>query len=270
MSKHWIDSWGEDPPLSEITTDVRALLAAELANPSNWSAQLPSAGQSMATLAPDRGETATLAHPLGRFVFVQRVVPFGLDLSRFGAGGVSGPNRFDPIAVTVGGNGLTPPLVQEHFARAQFVEMSDDEKLTRPSFEALDAGVAFSSEAFTVPSVAIGADMDFEPTAYLDLDPARYNRTRRDPSLRGAATDHSIIGALALLGAAARAPMRVDERITAHTAARVDVEAAPLVAVADDTFVPAADVLVPRAEMTAEQQLPLGTLLVEAFELAVG
>ena len=182
----------------------------------------------------------------------------------------AGPNRFDPIAVTVGGHGLTPPLVQEHFARAQFVEMSDDEKLTRPSFEALDAGVAFSSEAFTVPSVAIGADMDFEPTAYLDLDPARYNRTRRDPSLRGAATDHGIIGALALLGAAARAPMRDDERITAHTAARVDVEAAPLVAVADDTFVPAADVLVPRAEMTAEQQLPLGTLLVEAFELAVG
>jgi hypothetical protein len=273
VSKHWIDAWGEEPPTSVVTTEVSTLIAAELANEANWSAQLPPGGQAMASLAPDRGELATLAHPLGRFVFSQRVAPLGLELSRFGAGRVSGPTRFEVTAVTVGRQQLTsPPRVREHFARAQFVEMSDEEKLTRPSFEELDAGVEFSSEAFHVPASTLAADMDFERTAYLDLDLRRYNQTRpAAPGLRHAAVDHSILGVLAAQGAAGRAPMRLEELMAARVGARVQVSAAPLVAVDRDALAP--DPVAPLdgqarvAEMLADQRLAPGAQLVEEFEL---
>jgi len=271
ISKHWIDSWGEDPPLSVVSTDVRALIAAELANAANWSAQLPRGGQAMASLAPDRGELATLAHPLGRFVFSQTVAPLGLTLSRFGAGAVSGTTRFDVGPVRVGTGTVPRVMVREHFARSQFVEMSEEELLTKPSFEELDAGVEFSSEAFRVPQSTIAADMDFEATAYLDLDPRRHNRTRRDPRTRRAAVDHAILGVLAQQGAAGRAPMRHDERMARRAGARIDVTAPPLAVADREAF--AADPAVVLSgqtrvtQMLADERLKPGTQLVEAFEL---
>ena len=272
VSKTWIDSWGDDPPLSVVSTEVSTLIAAELANAANWSAQLPPGGQAMASLAPDRGELATLAHPLGRFVFSQRVAPLGLELSRFGAGGVTGTKRFDVAAVKVGGQPLAAPVaVREHFARAQFVEMREEERLTRPSFEELDAGVEFSSEAFHVPASTLVADMDFERTAYLDLDPRRYNQTRRDPGLRRAAIDHAILGVLAAQGAAGRAPMRFDERMAGRAGACIGVSPAPLVAADREAFAvdPAVslDGQARVAEMLADQRMTPGAQLVEAFEL---
>jgi hypothetical protein len=227
----------------------------------------------MASLAPDRGELATLAHPLGRFVFSQRVAPLGLELSRFGAGKVAGTTRFEVTRVTVGTQRIDEPVfVREHFARAQFVEMSEEERLTRPSFEELDAGVEFSSAAFRVPASTLVADMDFERTAYLDVDPRRSNRTRRDPRLRGAAIDHALLGVLAAQGAAGRAPVRLEERMAAKAAARIEVSPAPLaaadrVAFAADPAV-ALDGQARVVEMLADQLLTAGTQLVEAFELA--
>jgi hypothetical protein len=42
--------------------------------------------------------------------------------------------------------------VTDYFAPAQFFEMSDDEKLSSPSFESKAAGIKFGSEAFSIPA----------------------------------------------------------------------------------------------------------------------
>ena len=262
ISKSFDESWGTTPQIATVATDVSALLRAELASPANWSAQLPQGSEAIVTLAPADGAPQTLAHPLGRCVFSQNVAPFGLTLERFGSGPVSGPNRFDVLPVA----GQEP--VREHFARAQFVEMSEEDKLTRPSFEQLDAGVQFSSGAFHVPADALAADMDFEATAYLDLDPRRHNRTRRDPSLRKVAVDHAILGVLAARGAAGRTPLRMQERMEMRREARIAVSAPPLASADRDTFAGAAfDGQARVAEMLADQRLAAGAQLVEVFEL---
>jgi len=231
----------------------------------------------MVTLAPQVGELATLAHPLGRFVFSQRIVPLGLTLQRFGDGGVAGPNRFDVTLLTVGGQAQTTAQripVRDHFARSQFLEMTEEERLTRPSFEEMDAGVEFSSAAFTVSPNPVGADMEYE-TAYLDIDSRRFNGTRRDKALRRVGVDLGVIGVLAGQGAAARAPQRADERNRAKIATRVDITPATLAAADRVAF--AADPAVPLAgqarivEMIAEQRFQpndeLRSQLVEEFEL---
>jgi hypothetical protein len=165
--------------------------------------------------------------------------------------------------------------VRDHFARAQFLEMTEEERMTRPSFEEMDAGVEFSSATFTVSANPIGADMEYE-TAYLDIDSRRFNGTRRDPELRRVGVDHGVIGLLAGHGAAARAPQRADERNRGKTATRVDITPATLavadrVAFAVDPLVPLTDQAL-TVEMVAEQRFQPNdegrSQLVEAFELA--
>ena len=96
--------------------------------------------------------------------------------------------------------------VREHFARAQFVEMSEEERLTRPSFEELDAGVEFTSAAFHVSTRPVRTPMSFE-TRYLDLDTGEIRpRPGRDP---GHGLDHGLLDAFGRYGAAGRAPQRV-------------------------------------------------------------
>ena len=63
ISKSFDESWGTPPPLVREQVDVRAVLAAELAKPENWSAEVPTGGQAVVTLAPRRGDLSPRAHP---------------------------------------------------------------------------------------------------------------------------------------------------------------------------------------------------------------
>ena len=285
ISKSFDESWGDQPQVATTATDVRALIEAELRSPANWSAQLPSGADAMVTLAAPPGELATLAHPLGRLHVSQRIAPFGLRLERYGSGPVSGPNRFDVTAVRIGGQALAPPPlagafepVREHFARAQFVDMSEEDKLTRPSFEALDAGVEFASATFVLPDAARGpaaVALDYEPTAYLDFRVDSPKPIRRGPRLDLDAVDHAFVARLARHGAAGRAAQRREEHMRAAEGARIAVApGAPLAAATRDamqaTGVPL-DGASRFSEMVAEQHIAApdrtSARLVEAFEL---
>ena len=51
--------------------------------------------------------------------------------------------------------------VTDYFAAAQFAELSDTDKLSRPSFEQMDAGVTLAGDA-VVAGGAVGAAVEFE------------------------------------------------------------------------------------------------------------
>ena len=277
IDKSFDESWGQSPALGVVTTDVRGLLAAELARPENWTAQLPVGAVAMVSLAPPAADKTLLAHPLGRAVFSQRVVPLGLALQRFGSTQVAGPNKFELSAVKLGGAAVpltSCPAVQEHFARAQFLDMSEDDKLAKPSFEPMDAGLEFSSATFHPSASVLSAVLDYE-TAYVDFDEHGFNPTRRDTRLEGLGIDHAVLGVLSRGGAAGRSPKRLDERQAAKTRARISLGVAPLAVATRDTLAIDASVKLAanaqRAVMLAEQRVtPVAVSrvqLVEAFEL---
>jgi hypothetical protein len=263
------ESWGTPAPLLTELADVAALLAAELAKPENWSAQLPAGAGALVTLAPRRGDPAPRAHPLGAFVFAQQVAPLGLTLEKFGDSAVAGPARFDIESVTVAGRPVTRPgPVQEHFARAQFLEMSEEDRLTRPGFEAMDAGVEFSSAAFETSAAPVRSDLGYE-TRYLDL---AAGQTRDGPGAGTAALDYDLIQGFARYGAAGRAPQRAADQMDA---VRLPIAvSAPPVAAADRRTLHAVPLAGPptTAQMIIEQRIrraaAAGAQLVEAFELA--
>jgi hypothetical protein len=129
---------------------VMPLLKEALGDPGNWTAKLPAGGRQMVTLRANPGTPSdVLLHPLGSLTVKQNVVPLNVDISRFGHASPDGARRFTISSVSTGvGDQTAPPTVRDFFAPAQFFEMSDGEKISRPSFEQMSAGVAIGSDEF--------------------------------------------------------------------------------------------------------------------------
>lgn len=142
---------GVKPPPPEPIAVLPRLMEA-LGNSGNWITQLPGSQRQLVTLRPrTAAPTEVFLHPLGSLTVKQSVVPLDIDISRFGQAAPSGARRFTITSVTVGGNVETKDPIRDFFAPAQFFEMSDDEKLSRPSFEVMSAGVGVAANeiAFT-------------------------------------------------------------------------------------------------------------------------
>jgi hypothetical protein len=175
------------PPALPESKPIEALLAA-LSDPGNWSAQMPADGQAAVTLRelpPVKGRV--LVHPLGELSVRQRVVPLKLVLQKFGATRPTGPLRFEITDVALGGVAADDRTesVREYFAPAQFLEMSDDEKLSRPGFEAFEAGKRIGSSGLDHPKgfeTTFGYEdvvVDVEPNTGIRLRRQRAPKTYR-------------------------------------------------------------------------------------------
>src|SRR5581483_8495834 len=138
-------TWGDDEPaLGDAQVDAWPLLQAAVADPRNWSAALPAGVQSGVSFAKPSTDGGTappiVIDPSGVLTLRERVLPLNQVLERFGAS-VPGPqNTFTLDAVSLRGDALPYTVVREQFAPAQFENLSDEDKLSRPSFEDGDAG----------------------------------------------------------------------------------------------------------------------------------
>ena len=267
--------WGTREALANPPVNVQQALAAELDRPANWTAQLPAGGESIVTLAPPPESAAALAHPLGRLAFSQRAAPFGLRLERYGNASIAGPDRFDVQTVRAGGADLAYDPVREQFARAQFVDMSEEDKLAKPSFEPLDAGVTFASADFDIPEAAVTEVEASYELVYLQEETRygfRLERIARADAPQIAA-EHALH--FAGYGVAARSPLRAQEEVSRQREGRIAVESPPLAVASRETMSPVGTVALAGAArvaaMAAEQALAASgerdAQLVEAFEL---
>jgi hypothetical protein len=151
VSFHFDVTIGDDPPPAlPVSVDVAPLLRAAFADARAWSAQLPTGGDALVTL---RSITSTdvLAHPLGALQVRQRVAPLERTLERFGANVPSGAKLFRITTATIGGVGVAVTGVDDLFAPGQFRALTDEQKLSMPSFESMRSGATIGT-----PSVAHG------------------------------------------------------------------------------------------------------------------
>jgi hypothetical protein len=158
VSKEFDESWGQEPALPDVTTNVGQLVSAALASPESWSAQLPAGGEAMITLGPVTRGAGLLAHPLGRLTVTQRVAPFGLKISRFGDSRITGIDQFEITKVKVGIDDADFDTAQEFFSRAQFQDLPEEQKLTNPSFERFTAGAMIGLGGFSTPAPVVLAE----------------------------------------------------------------------------------------------------------------
>jgi hypothetical protein len=134
-------SWGEkdNPTLPPIA--VLPLLAGEVAKREGWQTRLPTGGTNpLVTLRPLDDTEQLVLHPLGTLFIGQRAIPLNVTIDKVGAQRPADGKRF---TVTPGSDsGLRRlSITGDKFAMAQFQNMDDATKLSRPAYENQDAGL---------------------------------------------------------------------------------------------------------------------------------
>ena len=158
-------------PVAQAAVDLAELLVTELRRPASWSAALPADVAPGVTLAaaaaPPTGDAPapTVVHPLAEVTVRQRVAPLGTTVTRVGANRpAAGPRRYDLDLdlgdAPAGAGRLAAAALHDQFARAQFIDMSEDDKLTAPSFALLPAGIAFRPDGARALPVERAATTD--------------------------------------------------------------------------------------------------------------
>lgn len=226
VSKSFSESWGQTAsPLAIAPVDVGQLLRTALADPRSWSASLPAGAPALVTTRQVTDPGTVRAHPWARLEVVQRIVPLGLDITRFGQAAPAGAKRFALTDLRVGGAAPATEIVQDDFAPAQFFDLSDEQKLARPSFERHDAGLRVSGTLIATGTVQ-AKKITYE-TFYVD-EPG--GAARSDPGVPVQGLWWSDVLAILENGAAGRAA------ITQAGDGRYPVPGQPI-KVAEPTFV---------------------------------
>lgn len=206
-----IGSEAETPSLPPVNLLER--LKVEVEDPRNWSAALPVSGSMLVTLrqlSPDETKGLVLAHPLGELSVRQRVVPFGIALERFGA---SFPTAPGPFAISQfyleNAQVAAPEVISDAFARGQFVNLTEDQKLSTPAFESFRCGAA----RIGTDKITSGTRQSAEFVYDVTIIDNKEELTKRSSSQQGStispvplSNDHLWRGAQ--FGAASQTPMR--------------------------------------------------------------
>ena len=204
--------WGDAPAPALPSAPVGSQIAAALSKAEAWTAQLPTGGAALVSLRGVDGGADVLAHPLGEVAGIQKIVPLGIRVDRVGRTKPSDGDTFTITAVEIGGQAQTITLRDEHFARGEYLDLSEEEKLSKPSFERFPAGVVAATADFEVPTTQIAFEPEWE-TVFLG-EPRPSERL---------VLDATMLVAHAAFGAVARSELRTTERLVPEVAVKVSV-----------------------------------------------
>ncbi|HEX6312894.1 MAG TPA: DUF6603 domain-containing protein, partial [Acidimicrobiia bacterium] len=250
--------WGSAPAPALPSVRVGSELAAALSKPESWTAQLPAGGAAMVSLRGVDGGTDVLAHPLGEVVGIQKVVPLGIAVDRIGRAVPADGTTFDITGVEVAGQSQAPAFRDEHFARGEYLDLTEEEKLSLPSFERFRAGVAVSTTDYEVPAAQVAFEPEWE-TVFLP-EPA--------PPMRGTVAAARLVEQ-ARFGAVAHSELRKPDRLAPGIDALVTM-AAPaftVVAEADPATPVAGETVTTFTEAAQRANASAGTLVADAAEV---
>lgn len=136
-------------PVTPAAQPVLDLVRDALAQHGAWqvtdTAALPTI-----TVRPGAAAEGLLVSPSSRIVARQRVAPLGgLHLDHFGTAPISGDAEITIASADLGGRTASVREVRDPFARSQYFQLSDEERLSSPSFEPMPSGVEFTAEGGT-------------------------------------------------------------------------------------------------------------------------
>lgn len=157
------ERWGSSPEITATTTSAVTAVRKELGDPSRVQPGPPVGGSALVTLAP-ADPTRVLAHPLAQLTVAQKAVPFDVEIDRIGTQPLSeGRIRFTIDSVRIGDqDASSKELVSDHFARGQYMELSDAERVGSRSFETFTSGVRIGATDYSVGAAGITVAVEYE------------------------------------------------------------------------------------------------------------
>jgi hypothetical protein len=170
-------SSGEDVAGTVGTADPLALIIEAVRDPRNWQSPLGSGVTNHITLRNSEKDQAAgsnplpdilSADPLSRLELVQQVAPLGIRIDKLGQDRIKNFRKFDLAAE---GQSLQTNNVDEFFAPAMFIDLTDDEKLSRKSYERMKAGQSFTDPDSVSCGAAIVTAFEYDEFVYDSLVP---------------------------------------------------------------------------------------------------
>ena len=158
--------WGAAPPGAQLSTpDIFEQLKAAYADPASWTVRAPDPNAGPVRLAGRAARAlgdGTVVHPQGSLSTRQRVLPLGVTVTRFD--GLPVAPQFWDVAdpfFRVGQGAEGTGEEREQFPPGQFLELTDDERLSRPAFESFKAGLGLTGDGLLFAE-ARGIELDYE------------------------------------------------------------------------------------------------------------
>ncbi|HEX3106719.1 MAG TPA: DUF6603 domain-containing protein [Terriglobales bacterium] len=168
-------TWGDKKDTTLPPVDVMPIFVGEINKQSNWKALPPPSTNLLVTLRAVDPSLLVL-HPFGSLTLSQRALPLKLKLDKVGNQNPDDVNTVDISSVSSnpGGGAPVTPLTlndeDEQFAIAQYQDMSDSDKLSRPSYQLLKGGVIIGSSDSMQSSKMTRRTINYNATI-IDRDP---------------------------------------------------------------------------------------------------
>src|SRR5688572_1348275 len=220
---------------------VLPLIDAALREAGNWLAV--STLRRGVALREVSGDAGVLVPPMGTFAIVQNVAPLGVPIQRLGPARIEDATSVTIVDVTIGGEVQRVRPRTDLFAAAQYLDMSDDEKLSRRPFEHFTAGIEIETA---------GPQADFERHADVAYEVIYLRKPRKPRVLK---VRDGMLDQLVGMSAAAKSPGSATRKTpTGLGTPSVTMPAETFVIATVDTLAPHVD-LVFSSEAAAVQRM---------------
>ena len=153
-------TWGDSNNIPDKQTeDLLTLLEGAINDNRNWLAAIPPNNKLHVSIRAIP-ESAMAVHPFGILTFSERLLPLEIEINKYGN---KLPKDVRLFEIKVDDVNLKTDEAREQFAPANFFDMKDDEKLTRPSFEQMKSGFKITGSAqLTAPPNVVSKSVDYE------------------------------------------------------------------------------------------------------------
>jgi hypothetical protein len=141
-------TWGDAKNTSLPKVKILPSFLEELKKKENWNTVLSSGKNILVTLRKmEVDETNLVLHPAGSLVVQQKYIPIKVAFDKIGSNKSDDIKQVEITDALVGTTSLNKKDITDFFARAQYQTLTDAEKLSKPSFELMPAGVELSSNS---------------------------------------------------------------------------------------------------------------------------
>lgn len=139
-------TWGDAKNTNVPAINILQTFLDEIKKKEQWSTILTSNKNllvSLRSFKPSENSDLVL-HPAGSLVVQQKLLPLNVKIDKIGNQKVEDVQKISITEARSGGLNLTIKPIDENFARGQYQNLTDAEKLSKPSFEKMPAGVIIS------------------------------------------------------------------------------------------------------------------------------
>jgi hypothetical protein len=149
-------TWGQDQNTIPAGIAILGKFLEEIGKPQQWKAELPSSSNLLVTLRTlPASESKFILHSAGTLVVSQNLLPLNFVVDKIGNQASLDVKEIKITGAQSGVDQFNAVKHEEFFAKAQYKNMSDADKLSMPSYQKMEAGVRLSLSKTTTQAGAM-------------------------------------------------------------------------------------------------------------------